>query len=57
MPIVRTIGFGVLAGGIVLLILGVGLIVLIDRRGDHRRPAAPSTPAPTEPPPPAVDTV
>ena len=52
-PFIRTVGFGVLAGGIVLLILGIGLILLIDRRGEHHRSA--DAPPPSEPSAPGVD--
>jgi hypothetical protein len=50
-PVIRPIGIGVLAAGIVLVALGAGLIVLIATRGRRTPPAAP--PAPDAP---AVDT-
>lgn len=44
-PIIRPIGLGVLAGGLLVLALGAGLIVLIAVRGSRRRASAAPPPA------------
>mgnify|MGYP006278758537 CR=1 FL=1 len=51
-PVVRPIGFAVLAGGIIVIVLGAGLIVLLATR---KRKAPPAVP-PAAPDAPAVDT-
>ena len=51
-PIVRPIGFAVLAGAIIVIALGAGLIVLLATRKRKTPPAAP----PAAPDAPAVDT-
>ena len=51
-PVVRPIGFAVLAGAIIVIALGAGLIVLLATRKRKTPPAAP----PAAPDAPAVDT-